>query len=331
MAIAQQPTQIQPSGLAQVYIKGPGDDGSDNGLDDGLGGSLDDGLSDLIRRHTARKPDDRKEVKIEHTYNTKKMLKEFNKVLKLDDHIYFLLEFKKHLERTLTDVLTPTEINILLQTMLHDTENEPVNYLGNQISDDRMGLFITQLIQLSYDAGNNDFMLVTENPSRIIGDIGFRLNGNKKKLVKIKIHGDVNALCHCSSYCEIDLDGDIQYDILGTGNDSHHCIFTFRGEVPSNNNYSAEESIYKTSNKRAIETLIRRVLHGGYNQIVFINQDGTEEAVLRHTHDPSTGILINAKYYSLVEKIYREEDPEYKYSAMDKLRNIKKLQVIPIR
>jgi len=134
MAIAQQPTQPrmlvqQTSGLAQVHIKEPGsddslgdgldgsiDDGLDDNLNNGLDDGLDDGLGDLIRRHTARKPDDKQEVKIEHTYNTKKMLKEFNKVLKLDDHIYFLLEFKKHLERTLTDVLTPTEINILLQT-----------------------------------------------------------------------------------------------------------------------------------------------------------------------------------------------------------------------
>ena len=46
--------------MAIANIKGQGDDGLDNELDDGL----DDGLSDLIRRHTTRKPDEKKEIEI---------------------------------------------------------------------------------------------------------------------------------------------------------------------------------------------------------------------------------------------------------------------------
>src|SRR3990167_8874855 len=105
MAIAQRPTlaQIlvpQTSGLTQVYIKGPGDDGLDNGLDDGLCGSLDDGLGDLIRRHTARKPDDKKRIKVGHTSKTMNVLEQFREVLKLDNNTYYISRFKDYLEKT---------------------------------------------------------------------------------------------------------------------------------------------------------------------------------------------------------------------------------------
>ena len=334
MAIAQQPTlaQIlvpQTSGLTQVYIKGPGDDGLDNGLDDGLGGSLDDGLGDLIRRHTARKPDDKKRIKVGHTSKTMNVLEQFREVLKLDNNTYYISRFKDYLEKTMADVLTPTEIGIVFQVILHETENKQLNYLDD-LTSERIGMFTTHLIQLSYNAGNNDFVLITENSLRMISEIGYRLNGKKDRMVKIKVRGDVRCLCHCSSYCDIDIDGNTYAGPSDIGYGSQKVIFTFRGKIPEEDCVS-ENSIYKTTNQETLEILIPHFLRGAYNQIVFINPDGTEEAVLRHTHDPTTGILINTKYYDLVEKIYREEDPEYKYSAMDKLRNIKKLQVIPIR
>ncbi|MBI4453657.1 hypothetical protein HY636_03360 [Candidatus Woesearchaeota archaeon] len=327
MAIAQPNTQpqtlvppkiaLQTVGLSQVHIKGPSDDG--------LGDGLDYGLDDLIRGYTVRRPDERRKIKVKHTSKTNEMIKQFSEVLKLNKDDYYLLKFKEHLEKTLTDVLTPTEIGIFFQAVLYKTENMQLDD-QNDLTSERIGMFTTQLIQLSYNAGNNDFVLGTENSQRIISQIGFRLKGNKKQLVKIRIRGDVAAaLCINSSYCEIDVDGDIHNNGYVTGNDSKYCVFIFKGEI-SDGNYSAEKSIYKTSNERALEILILHVLHGAYNQIVFINPDGTEEAVLRHTHDPSTGIFIIQKYYELAKQIIGETS----FSCPYKMIKVDRLDIKPI-
>ncbi|MBI4453217.1 hypothetical protein HY636_01085 [Candidatus Woesearchaeota archaeon] len=310
MVLIQPNTNQQTLGLTQVHIKGPCDDDLVNGLSEGL----DDGLDDLIRGYTARKPDERKEIKVvgEHTTQIIKVLKEFCEALKLDKGTYYLGKFREYLDKTLTDVLTPTDINALFQIMLYEAEDEPKEKWYNDSTSERIGLFTAKLIQLSYNDGNNDFVLITKNSPRIIVYIGYNLRGNKERLIKIKIQGDIADLCHNSSYCEVDVDGDLLYDRVGE-NRPNYCIFTFKGKIPDYNDNLVRSSsnIYKTTNKETLAKLILKVLHDTHSQVVFINPDGIEEAVFGHTtsaNNPVSHFFVNQTYYKFFKQVLHVDD-----------------------
>ncbi|MBI4453654.1 hypothetical protein HY636_03345 [Candidatus Woesearchaeota archaeon] len=307
MAVAQQPntqasTQQSALALSQVHIKEPCDDDIVNGLDDGL--------DDLIRRQTARRPDEKIEVKVEHSSKTMiAVLEQFRDVLKLDKDTYYVIKFKKHLEETLTEVLTPAEIGIFFQAMLYETENKQLDY-WNDLTSERIGMFTTQLIQLSYNAGNNDFVLVSKGFQRVINHIGFRLKGADNKYINIKLIGDTGDLGSFSQYCNYDLYGNTTYDHLGTGYNSQYCTFTFRGEISdmSKNILKIFDSTLKATDKETLAKLISCVAceHDSNNFFVFINPDGTEEFVLRHTEKSPEEMMANPKYYSFCEQVIRE-------------------------
>ena len=294
-----------------AHIKGPNGDSLDDGLGNGLDGSLDDGLGDLIRRHTARKPDEKRKIKVAPTSKTVSVLKKFHKALKLNSKTYYNSQFQGHLEKTLTEVLTPDEITIVFQAMLYETENVPINQDGNDLTSQRIGIFTTKLIQISYDAGYNNFNLVTENPQRNISHIGYRLNGDKKRLAKIKIHGDLLNLCEESSYFEINVDGCVNSMGTGVGRYSNHGIITLRGKAQHTIDYLGNDIIYKTSNKETLRRMITCVLYSinerfcnAYNHVVFIKPNNKEEAVLKRVYNSSTSVLVSQKYYGFVEQVW---------------------------
>src|SRR3989338_1678646 len=339
MAIAQQPTQPQmlglepqmlaqlspqTSGLTQVHIKGPGDDGSEgslgDSLDNGLDGSLDDSLDDLIRRHTAQRPDDVRKVIVGGRTTLQKVLKKFYSSLKKD--YYNIPDFRKYINKTLTDVLTPGEITSLFQIIACETEDKRgcingfhviVYKKGDETRyitrvDFKISMFITTLIQLNYNAGYNDFEIISDSQHEM--DLcGSRLNGTKERLMKVKIQGDVSIHGINSSYCEIDVNGDWDNTCSGNGKESEYCVFTFRGKVrPAPNLFNTEYCIIKTPNKENLGILVNYITHGFCNQVVFIRPDGEEEVVLQQTIDSETCVVnINKRYYDLVKDKFSED------------------------
>ncbi|MBI4453651.1 hypothetical protein HY636_03330 [Candidatus Woesearchaeota archaeon] len=315
MAIAHENTQSQTlvsqiAGLTHVHIKGPGDDS--------LGDGLDDGLDALIRGYTARKPDERRKIKVEPSSKTVSVLKKFHKALKLNRKVYYNSMFKGHLEKTLTEVLTPDEIGIVFQAMLYETENIPVIIYDHDLTSQRIGIFTTQLIQNSYDSGYNNFNLVAENSQRIISHIGYRLNGDrlnedKKRLAKIKIHGEVTDLCEDSQYFEVDVDGCVNSTGTGVGKYSRNGIITLRSKTQHTIDYSGNNITYKTFNKETLRRIIICALYdinacyyNAYNHVVFIKPNGEEEAVLKRVHNRDRSVLVNQIYYKFVEQVWGE-------------------------
>jgi len=105
--------------------------------------------------------------------------------------------------KDVTGVLTPGEVNVFLQST--------VLYEGHKFYKLDTGIFISRLVQNSYNAGYNDFhfdvsaiggpehlcsFLIGEEPIRITveGDVGYGFGGDSKKIV-VNITGDGGNYC----------------------------------------------------------------------------------------------------------------------------------------
>ena len=221
MAIAQQPTQPrmlvqQTSGLAQVHIKEPGsddslgdgldgsiDDGLDDNLNNGLDDGLDDGLGDLIRRHTAQKPEKRRDIKVSRNRSNKlkSLLSMYEQYLTIEGIPQ--MEFVwRNLENKV--VLTPSEINAFLQMTMEVEDYE------RSSASDGVGHFITALIQNSYNAGHNNFVLYTSNLREKTDKLGWFTKGKSKRLINIKIFGDLGNHCfENGEYLSVEIYGNV--------------------------------------------------------------------------------------------------------------------------
>src|SRR3989338_10932475 len=97
-----------------AHIKGPNGDSLDDGLGNGLDGSLDDGLDDLIRRQTARKPEDRKAIEVIGERKFGELWVKYERALNIVDTLKVNL-IEEYSDMIITDVLTPQDIEEFLK------------------------------------------------------------------------------------------------------------------------------------------------------------------------------------------------------------------------
>ena len=258
MAIAQQPTQPhmlipQTSGLTQVHIKGPDDDG----------------LDDLIRRHTARSLDGKKEIEVVGENKFGMLLKKYEHSMKKKDSFYWINNVNNPLD-VISEVLTPDEINVFLQTTIRYEDNEKYN--------ESIHMFISILINNSYNAGYNNFRLNTENLKRKINELGEKLEGHSNRIIHISIKGDVGTFCGSETkYASFVITGKVESFLSYAAENSS---FTLNGEFidkcPFKLEYFATSCDFKTPNKKTLE-LLSGVPWNSSNKVYFIHPDGTEE------------------------------------------------------
>ncbi len=119
-----------------------------------------------------------------------------------------------------TIILTPKEIDDFLQDTNYFKDHE--NYRK------KTGIFISQLIQTSYNAGNNNFNLNTENLNKI-DELCVDIKGEKEKPIKINIKGDSGEfLGLTSTYCIYNIEGNM---VGGCGLESENNIFHIKGTI----------------------------------------------------------------------------------------------------
>ena len=152
-----------------AHIKGPSNDILD--------GSLDDGLDALIRRHTARRPDEKKEIEVVGEHKFSKLLETYELFLRRKD---FFVKDKEILDE-IEDVLSVEDINTLLQLTIRyeDYEEEYSRCTG---------LFINRLIKNSYNAGYNNFVLNTMALSRSLDNLGENFCGLPYRMIYVQIY-----------------------------------------------------------------------------------------------------------------------------------------------
>jgi len=199
------------------------------------------------------------------------------------------------------EVLTPNQINAFLQqTSLYD------DYPYYLVS---AGVFVSRLIQNSYDSGNNDFML-SMTDLRDIGYLGYWIVGKRENPLEVTIVGDAGRTCGMrAEHSIITVQGSVG-DSCGRNSENsifnitadtaeycgfqsnkstfnitryagYHCgaesinsIFNISGDAGDGCGYNSNGSTFKTENKETLHQMLMQVPRG--NRIIFM-QDGTEE------------------------------------------------------
>ena len=182
-------------------------------------------------------------------------------------------------------VLSPSEINELLQATVQYENSEDYLFLGS--------VFLNHLIKYSYENGNNGFRLDTTNLLPLT-KLGNNLHGERGNRLKLVIDGNVgNYLCEGVSYMVLSVKGDVKYRgchnmkhsrVTIDGNvgqefakEARNSIFMLNGEAGVCCGEGATGCTFYTTNGMTRERL--RVFAARRNRVVYIRPDGKKEQV----------------------------------------------------
>lgn len=127
------------------------------------------------------------------------------------------------------EVLNPVQIDLVLQKIADGEEFKST-----------LGLFLTRLIQDSYDGGYNDFVLSTGDLG--MDHFGLNLRGKPRRMLNIMVNGNVDQYCGSNSYqCLFIVEG-----ITGKscGFSSYCSLFILRKDVGDDCGYQSERSSF---------------------------------------------------------------------------------------
>jgi len=175
---------------------------------------------------------------------------------------------------SLSKAPTPNTINTVLQTTIAYKHNKGIgsmNYGWNT------GVFITKLIQKSYDAGHNDFRINVKQLPGSISNLGKQLTGKEDRPIQLTIIGNPGSCCgHYSEYLDLRIEGCHGYHF---GENLKNSTFYISGALLIGGadyfGKESENSIFKTSGKDYLDRMLREVPDS--NRVVFVHPDGTEE------------------------------------------------------
>lgn len=187
--------------------------------------------------------------------------------------------------RGVAPVLTPVQINNFLQ--------ETIAYENRESQPWHKGKFVGWLIEESYKAGHNHFVLNTKAGGRPLRELCCWVKCRKRQPLEIKVDGPLGMLCG----------GNSEHIILSADSIGEQCgaegknltinassIGNYCGEQGNHVIVSAEEggyycgrnateSIFRTSNMETLERMKYYVARFSKNRIYFIHPDGSEEKI----------------------------------------------------
>ncbi len=190
----------------------------------------------------------------------------------------------RELEQQVKEILTPTELAVFLQsTMLHE---EDENYAR------ATGLFLTVLIQNSYRAGGNNFILPFHNlPAP--EDVGLFLRGDGENPIVITLQGTGQSVGNFSQNVVYKIEGNAKYRF---GQKTNATYIITRNLISFSCHQEAAGVTFKVYKKKALQKLLKitrdqnpeippypEVPEG--NRIYFVKTTG-EEVIMRDFDDP---------------------------------------------
>ena len=162
----------------------------------------------------------------------------------------------------LKEIVLPCDINLFLQTT-QDYEHYP-NY------QKYTGIFISQLIQNSYDAGNSDFEL-DMNLLKPINYLASRLSGTEERMVRVVIKGEIGSWCGIRTrYSIFTIEKASDY----CGYEAQHSIFTIE-KAGKSCGKDTIYSIFKSTDKELIKDILKNIARFKNNKVYHIQPDGT--------------------------------------------------------
>ncbi|MFH1637251.1 MAG: hypothetical protein ABIB71_02390 [Candidatus Woesearchaeota archaeon] len=253
----------------------------------------------MVAVHLNRKEDDilrgyskleTPEERMEHKVEGNLICNDFDGLVKEYGDILAIIDTGIVQEATakIKAILEPEQINSFLQATMKYEDYETYEW--------HTGLFVTQLIQNSHDAGNKSFTLNTKTITKTIHNIGYKLQGRGKNLLELIVEGDVGWNCapkaknlgqiyitgnvgplcclNARSIGKLHIGGDVG-DWCGQGAENIKELY-IGGNARACCGYEAENSTFKTPNRQTLRLLKKNVPKDRNNKIYFINKDGTE-------------------------------------------------------
>ena len=195
---------------------------------------------------------------------TQSVIDKFADLTKKYDQFAVLTEYdwKRWLRNHVQEVVPPCDINIFLQ-QTREYENHK-NYGFNT------GIFISQLIQNSYKAGNNDFEfdVILLKP---IDRLASAVSGTEEQVVRVVVNGEVGN--GCGSWAQhstftIEKTGDV------CGQFAQHSTFTIE-KAGNGCGFAAKNSTFKTHNSLQYERFKKSVSQDRSNELYLLAVDGS--------------------------------------------------------
>ena len=187
---------------------------------------------------------------------------------------------------SVSEVLTPSEIDAFLQaTLPYENTLPDKNTFGYVLNTSK---FITGLIQNSYNAGFNNFVIHTLNikPFDSLGSIQVHdpaskcresycnqkegLMGELSRPIEITYVGNVGSHFGLrSTGVHYTVKGNAGY---GCGPVATDCTFTLEGKVAHFDTEQSQRCIFRTSNRELLQQMKDEII---FHPIVFIGEDGS--------------------------------------------------------
>ncbi|HLD00252.1 MAG TPA: hypothetical protein VJC39_00740 [Candidatus Nanoarchaeia archaeon] len=217
-----------------------------------------------------------------------------------------VLEAKDYSEiKTIDDILAPSDINAFLQVT--------IKYEQHQNYDWRTGKFISQLIQKSYDAGNNGFVLNTQKVKGV-HNLGYKIQGTKERKIELKIEGDAGYNCGSNSKdSTITIEGNVGNDcgsysnnstITIAGNAGYDCgIYSKNSTITIGGNVGDYCGYYSNNSIITIEGNAGERCGGDSNNSTITIGGNVGDLCGSYAHDSTFKISNPELFYKLVPKI----------------------------
>ena len=184
------------------------------------------------------------------------------------------------LRQNVEEVLLPCDLNLFLQ--------QTRNYENNPHYQTNTGLFISQLIQNSYDAGNNEFVLDVHF-LKPINFLAYNVSGTEERKVRAVVKGEVGNFCMKNAQHSIFTIGtagnwcgeDATYSTftiekagVRCGRRAQHSIFTIE-ETGDWCGEHAHHSNFKTHNQQQYEQFKEYVSRSQDNTLYLLSSTGS--------------------------------------------------------
>ncbi len=236
------------------------------------------GIDILVRDYSPDKVEKDNPVTIVGENIYRELMKEYRKHLSTGFQFQDCKKFVRGEIQGWTDaVLSPPKIDHFLQLTSIDRD------WGYQY---KVGPFIARLIQNSYNAGHNNFILSTYDLPKI-RDLGY-FSGTEENPLCIQTKGDLDSYYGVDvQYASLTIEGDVD---LSFGYRAKDSTFTFNGQIPMDEDIRAENCTFRTTRRDTLEILqmlalppysfTKRTARNPLgNKIIFIHEDGREELV----------------------------------------------------
>ena len=164
--------------------------------------------------------------------------------------------------KPLKSILSPVQINSFFIATFP--------YEGEQHYDKATGLFLTKLMQNSYYAGFNDFVLGADAD---LDCLGTRMQGTHANPIRIKFKGNIFDAASLATHVNLVVYGNVKW----IGSSAKHCEFTLHGDYLEL--FRPQNCTIKTPNYAQAQIIATDLPEG--NKVIYIQPDGQEQEVRR--------------------------------------------------